>query len=138
MNTMDARAMIDAETERLRSLGEMAENEYDDGQDGHEDEHGQGLLDLGGELNLKVGGTKPTHSEVKIKSISLPVRGQLDDESDDEMITVLVTARVDELRMVKNRASDGQLTKKIRRHVLTPVSVLTVDPEEADRLLGLD
>src|SRR5205085_7876001 len=48
-----------------------------------EDEEGQTLLDLGGNLNLSLKGKKPTDSEVKVKAVSTPVLGQLGDKGDD-------------------------------------------------------
>jgi hypothetical protein len=125
---MSDRALIDAE---LRSLTELADEE-----DTLEDTSGQQLLDLGGQLNLKLGGIRPTDSEIRIKAISRPVYGQLGDESDDDTITVLVTARNAGIYTVPKRDGDGRVIAKTRRHVLEPVAIHVISTEDAERLLA--
>lgn len=100
-----------------------------------EEDGGQQFLDFGDKLDLTQKGIKPTDSEIKIKAISRPIKGQLED--DDSTVTVLVTARLDGIALVNKRDGDGKVIAKTRRHVLTPVSVLPVTPDQADKLLGL-
>lgn len=100
-----------------------------------EDSEGQQFLDFGDKLDLTQKGIKPTDSEIKIKAISRPIKGQL--EEDDATVTLLVTARLDGISTVSKRDGDGKVIAKTRRHVMTPVSVLPVTADQADKLLGL-
>jgi hypothetical protein len=100
-----------------------------------EESDGQQYLDFGDKLDLTLKGIKPTDSEIKIKAISRPIKGQL--EGDDEVITVMVTARLDGTSTVNKRDGDGKVIAKTRRHILTPVSVIPVTAEQADQILGL-
>lgn len=124
----DDRAAIDEEKAKLRSVEDMQA-------DGVEDEEGQQLLDFGDQLNLSVKGKKPTDSEIKIKAISMPIKGQLGDVGDDEVVSLLVTARLDDLHFPKKRDGDGHVIAKKRRHIFTPISVYPVSQEQADALL---
>jgi hypothetical protein len=129
------RADIDAAIDDLnagQSIEDMAEGVVED------DDSGQQLLDFGDSLNLSVKGKKPTDSEIKIKAISRPIKGQLGDSNDDEIVSFLVTGRLDEIRMVTKRDGDGRVAAKSRRHIVTPISVFPVTPAQADALLGLD
>lgn len=127
----DDRAAIDAEREALE-----AGQSIEDLADGAEDEEGQQLLDFGDHLNLSVKGSKPTDSEIKVKAISRPIKGQLGDAGDDEVVTVLVTARLDQVAIVNKRDGDGRVVSKARRHTLTPISVYPVSQEQAALVLG--
>lgn len=130
----DARTMIDDEIEKIEgshSIEELAA-EYE------EEDSGQQLLDFGDTLNLTVKGSKPSDSEIKIKAISRPIKGQLGDSNDDEVVQFLVTGRLDEVRMVSKRDGDGKVVAKARRHVITPISVFPVTSDQADQLLGLE
>ena len=134
-NTSD-RAAIDAEHERIaaeegQTLEQIAAATP-------EDEEGQQLLNFGDHLNLAVKGSKPTDSEIKIKAISRPIRGQLGDTNDDEVVTLMVTARLDQVAMVSKRDGDGRVASKVRRHTFTPISVLPLTADQADRALGLE
>lgn len=126
----DDRAAIDEEKARLRSVEDMQ------AEGGVEDEEGQQLLDFGDQLNLSVKGKKPTDSEIKIKAISMPIKGQLGDVGDDEVVSLLVTARLDDLHFPKKRDGDGHVIAKKRRHIFTPISVYPVTEEQANALLG--
>lgn len=134
MSTTDARADIDAEIEKLQghSIEDMAEGYQD------EDESGQQLLDFGDTLNLTIKGSKPSDSEIKIKAISRPIKGQLGDDNDDEVVQFLVTGRLDQVQIVSKRDGDGKVVAKARRHVITPISVFPVTSGQADQLLGLE
>jgi hypothetical protein len=140
----DARTAIDEEKERLDAMnngdggegGQSIEDMAAAGE-GKEDEDGQTLLDFGDHLNLSVKGKKPTDSEIKIKAISRPIRGQLGDTNDDEVVTLVVTARLDQVSMVTKRDGDGRVANKTRRHTFTPISVVPISAEQADAVLGL-
>jgi hypothetical protein len=102
-----------------------------------EDNSGQQFLDFGDTLNLAVKGSKPTDSEIKIKAVSRPIKGQVGDDGDDEVVTLLVTARLDKLEFITKRSGDGGAASKTRRGTYTPISVLPVTAEQADQILGL-
>lgn len=131
--TSDDRAAIDEEYARIgggQTIEEMAESP--------EDEDGQTLLDFGDHVNLSLKGSKPTDSEIKIKAISRPIKGQLGDSNDDEVVTLLVTARLDQIAVVTKRDGDGGVAAKTRRHVFTPISVFPVSQEQANAVLGIE
>lgn len=127
----DEHAKLAAETPGGQTLDQMAADE-----EGGENEQLQ-LLDFGDALNLTVRGRKPTDSEIKIKAISRPIKGQLGDANDDEVVTLLVTARLDGTSFIPKRNGDGDVIAKTRRHTFTPISVFPIDKEQADRALGL-
>lgn len=129
--SIHAREEIDAAIAELegQTIEEMASVE--------EDSVGQTYLDFGDKLDLKLGGMKPTESRIKIKAISRAVKGQLDDSDDDQVITVLVTARAAGTAMTPLRDGGGTMIGKIRTTTLDPISVLPVTAEQADKILGL-
>lgn len=135
MSATTDRGEIDAELERLAADGRTIEEL---GEDPAEDEEGQQLLDFGDQLNLSVKGSKPTDSEIKIKAISRPIKGQLGDSAgDEETVTLLVTARLDQVALVSKRNGDGDVIAKMRRHTFTPISVFPLTAEQANLALGI-
>lgn len=114
-----------------KSLEEMAAEEEERLA---EDDEGQVLLDFGDQQNLSLKGKKPQDSEIKIKAISRPIKGQLGDKGDDEYTTFLVRGRLDKVEFISKRDGDGKVTSKTRRHVLSPISVLPITDEQADML----
>lgn len=103
--------------------------------EGEGDDEGQQFLDFGDILNLTFKGKKPTESQLKIKSISREVKGQLGDKGDDEIHTFIVRGRLDENHVVTRRDGDGNVTTKIRRAVLTPISMTLVDEAQLAEIL---
>jgi hypothetical protein len=126
------RADIDEELEKLEANGQSIEElaQLEDGT-------GQQFLDFGDKLDLKVGGMKPTESRIKIKAISRIVKGQIGDVDDDEVVTVIVTARNAGTKFDPLRDGGGKAIGKIRTTTLEPISVLPVSAEQADQILGL-
>lgn len=118
-----------------RSLSELAET-HDPFEP--EDDGRQQMLDFGGQIDLKIKGKRPTDSEIKVKAISTPVNGQLGDLGDDEVVTFIGRARVDQIQFVTKRDGDGKVISKSRRHVLTPISFLPVDASQVEHLLDDD
>lgn len=110
-----------------RSIEELADEPLDDGE-------GQTLMDFGDHQNLSVKGKKPAESEIKIKAISRPIRGQLGDKGDDEYTTFLVRGRLDKIEFVSKRDGDGNVSSKTRRHVLSPISVVPITQEQEDAI----
>ncbi|MET0604194.1 MAG: hypothetical protein ABW167_19575 [Baekduia sp.] len=101
-----------------------------------EEDAGQQFLDFGDTLNLAFKGKKPTESQLKIKAISREVKGQLGDKGDDEIYTFIVRGRLDEDQIVRRRDGDGKVTTKIRRAVLTPISMTLVEEAQLAEVLG--
>jgi hypothetical protein len=122
---------------QLHSVEDLAAEQAENGEM-LEDDDGQQLLDFGDDLNLTVRGSRPTASAIKIRSVRMPIKGQLGDAGDDDTITVLMTARRDDLQFPVTRASDGTVAGKTRVHVFTPTSVFAVDPAQANTLLGIE
>lgn len=118
-----------------KTIAELAAEGGDDGEEGEQ----LALLDFGDTVSLTIRGKKPTDSEIKIKSISRPIKGQLGDKmADDETITLVVTARLDDMHFPAKRNGDGQVISRTRRHVLTPISMNLITAEQADSLLGME
>lgn len=100
-----------------------------------QDEGQQQFLDFGDSLNLTFKGKKPTDSELKIKAISRPIKGQLGDKGDDEIYTFIVRGRLDKDEVVRKRDGDGRVTAKTRRAVLTPISMSLIDEAKLAEIL---
>lgn len=117
-----------------RSLSQLADDP--DSAQAAEDGQQLALIEFGETLDLKLKGRKPSTSQIKVASISRDVKGQLGDVDDDEIVTFIVTARVDEVRMVTKRDGDGRAIDKIRRHFLTPIGFTRVEATDVHHLLG--
>lgn len=125
----------DTDAPEGQSIEDMAAGE--EAADGAEEgEQQQQLLDFGDELDLSMSGRAPTDSELKIKAVSRPIRGQLGDHGDDEMVTFLVRARLDKVELVNKRDNGGHVVAKIRRHLVNPISVTPISEAQADQIDG--
>jgi hypothetical protein len=71
-------------------------------------------------ISTSVGGPKPTSSEARMIGASLPLEGQF---PNDELVTLIVEARVSDVSFPITRDKWGNATKVTRRHLLRPVSV---------------
>ena len=71
-------------------------------------------------ISTSVGGPKPTSSEARLAGASLPLEGQF---PNDELVTLIVEARVSDVSFPITRDNFGNPTKVTRRHLLRPVSV---------------
>ena len=71
-------------------------------------------------ISTTVGGPKPTSSEARLAGASLPLEGQF---PNDELVTLIVEARVSDVSFPITRDEFGNVTKVTRRHLLRPVSV---------------
>jgi hypothetical protein len=103
--------------------------------EGAESEEGEegGQLVFGDKTTLKLAGKQPNRSQVKIRSISRDIQGQLGDTSDDENYVFLTMGRLDEVTIVNSRDAGGRVVGKIRRHTVDPFDVVKVPKELADR-----
>lgn len=106
-----------------------------DGADNDEDEEAEAGTQLvfGDKTSLKLAGKQPNRSQVKIRSISRDIQGQLGDTSDDENYVFLTMGRLDEVSVVNSRDAGGRVVGKIRRHTVDPFDVVKVPKELADR-----
>jgi hypothetical protein len=71
-------------------------------------------------ISTTVGGPKPTSSEARLMGASLPIEGQF---PNDELVVLVVEARVSDVSFPIVRDQWGNVTKVSRRHLLRPVSV---------------
>lgn len=79
-----------------------------------------------GELNMRVGRGRPTSSEFRMRSIGLPLGGQLEL---DGKVWLLVEADVDDVG-VRNHRKGRDVTARVRRHVATPLSVRVLTSQQ--------
>lgn len=101
--------------------------------DGDQEGEEAGQLVFGDKTTLKLAGKQPNRSQVKIRSISRDIRGQLGDTSDDENYVFLTMGRLDEVSVVNSRDAGGKVVGKIRRHTVDPFDVQKVPKELAER-----
>lgn len=116
-------------------LGEQGGKSIEDLADDIEDEDGQRMLDFGTDLNLKIGGKKPTQSRLKIAAISTQISGQIGAGSDDELYAFVVVGQLRKMTIEWMRGEDRTTTAKSRDHVLKPISVTRISDEEAQALI---
>jgi hypothetical protein len=111
------------------------QGEAPEGAEGTEDEDAEAGTQLvfGDKTTLKIAGKAPNRSQVKIRSISRDIQGQLGDTSDDEHYVFLTMGRLDEVSVVNSRDAGGRVVGKIRRHTVDPFDVVKVPKELADR-----
>lgn len=112
-----------------RSVEDMVNDpdfEADDGQ--------RTLLPIGDAISLKVGGSKPTSSEIKIRSVPVLASGQIGHKADDESYAFLVVARLDKVEFTNKRDDSGKVRDKKRTQVLRPMSVRTLSDDQLARI----
>lgn len=71
-------------------------------------------------ISLNAGGPKPTSSEARLQGGSLHVEGQF---ANDELVTLIVEARVSDVTFPISRDKYGNAVKIVRRHLLKPVGI---------------
>lgn len=101
--------------------------------DGDQEGEEAGQLVFGDKTTLKLAGKQPNRSQVKIRSISRDIRGQLGDASDDENYVFLVMGNLDSVAIVNSRDAGRKVVGKIRRHEVDPFDVQKVPKEMAER-----
>lgn len=117
-----------------RSIADLADGDTT----GHEEDDGQvTLLPVGDTLSLKVGGKKPTDSEIKIRAIPVPITGQVGHVSDDESYVFLVQATIQKVEFTTKRDGDGNMRSKKRTQIMTPSSVQYVTAEKLARIQAI-
>lgn len=87
----------------------------------------------GGPLDMRVGRGRPTDSTFAMRSIGLPLGGQLEL---DGKVWLLVEADVDDVG-VRSHRKGRTITGRTRRHVVTPLSVRVLDVAEL-KALGVE
>lgn len=83
-----------------------------------------------GALTMGVGKGRPSSAEFRMRSLSLPLGGQLEL---DAKVWLLVEADVDDVG-VKNHRKGRTVTARVRRHVATPQSVRVLTADELEHL----
>lgn len=83
-----------------------------------------------GPLDMRIGRGRPSSAVFRMRSIALPLAGQLEL---DRKVWLLVEADVDDVG-VRNQRSGRNVTARVRRHVATPLSVRVLDSDELAEL----
>lgn len=100
-----------------------------------EEEESQQVLDFGDKLTLQMKGKKPTRSQVKIRSVSRDISGQI--EEDDQSYAFVVVGHLSNLEFPISRDGAGRVTGKIRRHEIDPEDVLKIPSSVYDEVMDL-
>lgn len=85
----------------------------------------------GGPLDMRAGSGRPTSSEFRMRSIALPLGGQL---PLDAKVWLLVEADVDDVG-VQNHRKGRTVTARVRKHSATPLSVRVLSEEQLATLV---
>lgn len=75
-------------------------------------------------ISMQVGGPRPSASELRLQGGSVGIEGEF---KKGEVITLLVTVRVQDISFPSTFDDDGNATSTKRRHIARPISVTRAD-----------
>jgi hypothetical protein len=105
---------------RGMSVEEMVAQQAESGDDTEDDGTPQLVIPgTGPKLSGSVGGKRPTESQFKMASISLPISGNMQLEKDEEL-WVAVQVAVDDVK-VRNRRKGKEIVAVVRTHTAIPL-----------------
>lgn len=124
---------VDDEVAARRAVRNATGGDDGDGGDEVPELEGQVQLELplaGGPLDMRVGGGRPTSSTFNLRSLSLPLAGQV---LLDGKLWLLVEADADDVG-VKSHRKGRVVTARTRHHTFTPLSARVLNEDELAQL----